>query len=408
MKYRHFAWSVFAVACSAHAQNSVTLYGLIDAGLTYTNSSQTARPASGPVGSSQIALSDGSANGVAGSRWGLRMTEDLGGGIHTLAVLENGFSINNGALGQGGAMFGRQAFVGLTSENYGNLTLGRQYDTYTDFVQPLTSTGQWSGYMGAMPDDVDSLSNTSRINNAVKYKTPFYNGFQAAAMYSFGGVAGEFTQNQVWSIGAGYNTHSLSFAAGYINARDPNVSLYGNTPNKGLATVNNLGSFGSATTPESYPVDAGYVSASTTQIAGAAIQYALDPVVFGFVVTNARFEGLGSTQAPNPLHYTGTAFFTNFEFSVKAYLTPAFMLASAVHYTDRNSVDGDGGAKYLQLDLGTMYNLSKRTTLYLLAVMQKASGRDSLGQPAVASISGFNPSATDHQIALRLGLQQRF
>ncbi|MCC8456014.1 porin, partial [Streptomyces rochei] len=140
-----------------------------------------------------------------------------------------------------------------------------------------------------------------------------------------------------------------------------------------------LGSFGSAAAPQSYPVDAGYVSASTTQIAGAAIQYALDPVTLGFVVTNARFENLGSTSAPNPQHYTGSASFMNFEFSVKAQLTPAFMLASAFHYTDRNSVDGDGGARYLQLDLGTIYNFSKSTSVYLLAVMQKASGRDSLG-----------------------------
>lgn len=408
MKHRHLAWSTLALACTAHAQSSVTLYGLIDAGLTYVNSTQTARPASGPVGASQFAMTDGSANGVAGSRWGLRAIEDLGGGLKTIAVLENGFWINNGILGQGGAMFGRQAFVGLTGEKVGSLTFGRQYDTYTDFVQPLTSTGQWSGYMGAMPDDVDSLSNTSRINNAVKYKTPSWNGFQAGVLYSFGGVAGQFTQNQVWSLGASYSVRSLTVAAGYINARDPNISLYGNTPNKGVDTVNNLGSFGSAAAPQSYPVDAGYVSASTTQIAGAAIQYALDPVTFGFVVTNARFENLGSTAAPNPLHYTGTASFTNFELSVKAQLTPAFMLGSALHYTDRNSVDGDGGAKYLQLDLGTIYNLSKTTSVYLLAVMQRASGRDSLGQPAVASISGFNPSATNKQIALRLGLQKRF
>ncbi|MEX3693272.1 porin [Paraburkholderia sp. BR14312] len=127
-------------------------------------------------------MSDGSANGVAGSRWGVRVSEDLGDGLKALSVLENGFRVNNGILGQGGAMFGRQAFVGLTSANAGSLTFGRQYDTYTGFAQPLTATGQW---------------------------------------------------------------------AGYINARDPNVSLYGSTPNKGLATVNNLGSFGSATTPQS-------------------------------------------------------------------------------------------------------------------------------------------------------------
>jgi predicted porin len=382
MRTRYLAWALGALAFSAHAQSSVTLYGLIDFGLTYVT-------------------------GVAGSRWGLRVVEDLGGGLQALAVLENGFTLNNGALAQGGAEFGRQAYVGL-SGGFGKLTLGRQYDTYTDFVQPLTATGQWAGYMGAQPDDVDSLSNTSRINNAIKFRTPDYRGFAAAGLYSLGGVAGSVTQNQVWSLGASYSVGSMSLAAGYLNARDPNLSLYGTTPNKGPATSNNIGSFGSPTAPESYPVDAGYASASTTQLAGAAVQYAFDPVTLGFVITNTRFEGLGSAAGPDPLKYTGTAVFTSLEFSVKSQVTPALLLASAFHYTDRNSVNGDGGAKYLQLDLGTIYNLSKRTSVYLLTVLQRASGRDSLGQPAVASISGFSPSATNHQIGVRLALQERF
>ena len=407
MKTRHLAWVLGTLVLSAHAQSSVTLYGIIDVGLTYVNNAQTARPAAGPRGASQFALSDGSANGVAGSRWGLRGVEDLGGGLQALFVLENGFTLNNGALAQGGAEFGRQAYVGV-SGGFGKLTLGRQYDTYTDFLQPLTAGGQWAGYMGAQPDDVDSLGNTSRINNAIKFRTPDYRGFAAAGLYSLGGVAGSVTQNQLWSLGASYSVGSMSLAAGYLNARDPNLSLYGTTPNKGPATSNNIGSFGSPTAPESYPVDAGYASARTTQLAGAGVQYAFSPVTLGFVITNTRFEDLGSAAGPNPLKYTGTAVFTSLEFSVRSQVTPALLLASAIHYTDRNSVNGDGGAKYLQLDLGTIYNLSKRTSVYLLTVLQRASGRDSLGQPAVASISGFSPSATNHQIGVRLALQQRF
>ncbi|MFM0653483.1 porin [Paraburkholderia sediminicola] len=407
MKPRHLAWILGTFAFAAHAQSSVTLYGIIDIGLTYASGTQTSRTSSGPTGAHQFAMFDASANGIAGSRWGLRGVEDLGDGLKALFVLENGFMLNNGTFANGGDEFGHQAYVGL-SGGFGKVTLGRQYDTYTDFVQPLTATGQWAGYMGAQPDDVDSLSNTSRINNAIKFRTPDYRGFAAAGLYSLGGVAGSVTQNQLWSIGAGYSTGSLSLAAGYLNARDPNLSLYGTTPNKGPSISNNIGSFGSPTIPESYPVDAGYASAHTTQIAGAGVQYAIDTVVFGLVATNARFEGLGSSSGPNPLNYSGTASFMNLEFSVKSQVTPAFLIASAFHYTDRNSVDGDGGAKYLQLDLGTIYNLSKSTSVYMLAVLQRASGRDSLGQPAVASIGGFSPSATDHQIALRLALQQRF
>src|SRR5437868_3826129 len=109
----------------AHAQSSVTLYGLIDAGIAYTNNVN---------GGSQWRMTTGTING---SRFGLRGTEDLGGGLKALFVLENGFNANNGALGQDGKLFGRHAYVGLSRSGFGTLTLGRQYDTMVDFVAPL-------------------------------------------------------------------------------------------------------------------------------------------------------------------------------------------------------------------------------------------------------------------------------
>ena len=89
---------VFATA--AHAQSSVTLYGLIDAGITYSNNQ---------AGHSAWQATSGTVNG---SRWGLRGSEDLGGGLKAIFTLENGFSIMNGTSKQSSRMFGRQAFVG--------------------------------------------------------------------------------------------------------------------------------------------------------------------------------------------------------------------------------------------------------------------------------------------------------
>lgn len=118
---------VFATA--AHAQSSVTLYGLIDAGITYTNNQN---------GHSNWKETSGLVNG---SRWGLRGAEDLGGGLKAIFTLENGFNIANGKLGQGSREFGRQAFVGLSSNQLGSVTLGRQYDSVIDFRAPLALTG---------------------------------------------------------------------------------------------------------------------------------------------------------------------------------------------------------------------------------------------------------------------------
>jgi predicted porin len=62
----------------------------------------------------------------------------------------------------------------------------------------------------------------------------------------------------------------------------------------------------------------------------------------------------------------------------------------------------------MQLDFALDYLLSKRTDVYLLAAVQRANGHDSLGQPAVAAISGFTPSATSKQVGLRIGLRHKF
>ncbi|RBL65084.1 porin, partial [Pseudomonas sp. MWU13-2625] len=121
---------VFVTA--AHAQSSVTLYGLIDAGITYTNNQH---------GHSAWQETSGSVNG---SRWGLRGTEDLGGGLKAIFTLESGFRPSDGGLGQGGRLFGRSAYVGLAKSGIGTLTFGRQYEPITDLVAQYSGSGFWS------------------------------------------------------------------------------------------------------------------------------------------------------------------------------------------------------------------------------------------------------------------------
>src|SRR5690348_13872530 len=87
-----------SMASAANAQSSVTLYGIIDSGVNYTTNVQTAHPAAGPLGAHQIAMIEGGSAGLQGSRWGLKGTEDLGGGLKSLFLLESGFYSNNGVL----------------------------------------------------------------------------------------------------------------------------------------------------------------------------------------------------------------------------------------------------------------------------------------------------------------------
>ncbi|MCH1994220.1 porin, partial [Achromobacter xylosoxidans] len=89
----------FSPALAATAtSSSVQLYGLVDTGLQYLSN--------GPSGNSKTGMSTGN---LSGSRWGLRGTEDLGDGLSTVFVLENGFDSGNGTTMQGGRLFGRQA-----------------------------------------------------------------------------------------------------------------------------------------------------------------------------------------------------------------------------------------------------------------------------------------------------------
>ena len=75
---------VGAFTVSAHAQNSVTLYGLIDTGLVYTNDQRGHN--------NWQVVSSSTQNTV----FGLKGSEDLGGGLHAVFKLEQGFLLNNG------------------------------------------------------------------------------------------------------------------------------------------------------------------------------------------------------------------------------------------------------------------------------------------------------------------------
>jgi predicted porin len=144
------------------------------------------------------------------------------------------------------------------------------------------------------------------------------------------------------------------------------------------------------------------------EIIGVGASYAFSRTTVSAVLTNTRFDGLGSASGPNSFGYSGKATFTNAELGVRTMIAPTLMTGLAFDYTQRNSVNGDGGAKYLQLDFALDYLLSKRTDVYALAVVQRATGHDSLGQSAVATISGFTPSATNKQLGLRIGLRHKF
>lgn len=182
MKRKILALAAVSACGAASAQSGVTLYGVADINVEYVNRVGAAVPsaANGFQSGAGHSVVRENSGGYSGSRWGLRGTEDLGAGMKSIFVLESGFNLDSGASQQGGRLFGRQAFVGLSSE-YGQLTFGRQYhsmfSTLANFI-PARYATQYE------PVGVIAGANF-REDNALKYVGVF-GGLTAQANMSFG------------------------------------------------------------------------------------------------------------------------------------------------------------------------------------------------------------------------------
>lgn len=164
-----------AASGGALAQSSVTMYGVADAGLVFDKDAAGDRL-------------NRVASGIAsGSRIGFKGKEDLGAGLAAIFVLESGFNIDTGTSGQGGRLFGRQSYVGLTG-SAGAVTLGRQYTPYylalRDVADPFV--------IGLAGTASNIMSTTNyRVDNMVQYSTPTWSKLSADLAYGFGEVAGD-------------------------------------------------------------------------------------------------------------------------------------------------------------------------------------------------------------------------
>ena len=176
-----------AIAGVAQAQSSVTLYGLVDAYI-----GQTSREVDSTIVASRVAkLKQNVVNGSGqnNSRWGMRGTEDLGGGMKGLFVLEGGFQPDTGAFAtisqQGGGLFGRQAWVGLSS-GFGTVGLGRQYPAYDD-LRGATNMIYDSNFATTGTVWGTGLQDyQNRSSNSIKYTSPDFAGFSGAVTYGLG------------------------------------------------------------------------------------------------------------------------------------------------------------------------------------------------------------------------------
>ncbi|MGF6367947.1 putative porin [Paraburkholderia sp. RAU6.4a] len=373
----------------AQAQSSVTLYGVFDQGLLAVTN----------AGGGHVYQS--SSGWLSGSRWGLKGSEDLGGGLRTIFVLEGGFDGSTGLSLQGGSEFGRQAYVGMSGP-YGTLTAGRQYDMVVDHLGYEGMISEiWSGAFGCHPGDVDNLCNSRRMNNSVKYSSQRIGGFSFGAAYAFGGLPGAYARGSIWSAGGDYTLGAMSVGVGYFNVNGPNTAYYGASGIAGTsgAFSNGLGSS---------PVYSGFATANRQETLAAGTNYTIGSNTLGVTYSHTRFDNLGTYDVVNTPALTGTATLQNIELRYAIYITPFLLTGIAFHYTSVGAVGSLSGARYRQINLGVNYYVSKRTTLYAVFAGQSANGENSNGRPAVAALAFVSASSTSRQLGAQIGIRHLF
>jgi predicted porin len=212
MKKTLLAAALFAgfagFAGAAQAETQVTLYGILDTGLEFNN----IKAANG-TSYSTVGLDSGN---MSGSRWGMKGTEDIGGGTQVTFQLESGFQVTRGVSNQGSRLFGRRAFLGLQNPSWGMVRVGRGPTISTDMFQSANSDPFGYAFGPFNLGEISTSTNTYRTDNQIGYMSPVFAGFQFGAGYSFNvdsNVADTYGVNEPM----GKRQQGMDVAATYTN-----------------------------------------------------------------------------------------------------------------------------------------------------------------------------------------------
>ncbi len=351
MKKSLVALAVLAASGAAMAQSSVTLFGIVDAGVTYAKTSG---------GESNYGLTN---SGNATSRLGFRGVEDLGGGLKAGFWLEGAIQNDSGTASGGGAAgpgfeFKRRSTVSLIG-NFGEVRLGRELTTAYNTVSGYDVFGQVGiGQNFSFGNGTYGFGDPVRVGNMVSYYTPNISGFTAGVNYGFGETAGDSSAKRYVGVTAAYNNGPLSAGIGFDQQNDPTTS-YEKAQSLGLGAAYNFGAF---------------------KLSGLIRQVQSTPVGGG---SKAKFQsaGLGATAA----------------------VGAAGEARLAYNYYDNKEIEG----KAHQLSLGYVHNLSKRTALYGTYAFLKNQKSETMSLSANGL--GIDPArAGKNQNAITVGVRHAF
>ena len=389
MKKNLIALAAFGTMVSAsYAQSSVTLYGLLDANLgSFQTNGVAGVTAATPNGTSVQNLRQTKIDsaGLSGNRWGLRVSEDLGGGMSAIANLESGFNIDTGASAQGGLLFGRRANVGVSASSFGTLVIGRNSSSHDDVAGDHAmmgasafdpsgtnngpSTAQASTLITSAASTATFLNRdgrtwigyNARFNNSVKYTSPNFSGFSGSVMYAFG-------EDKTQAVSA-----SKTVSANLKYANGP------------LLVSGGYQSEGATRTATTQP-------ALKNTLLNVAYDFGVAKV--GLSLNRAKFEDI---VAPAALGGGKIAAQREIDLSIAVPVGATTFSAGVARSK------GDTLGKSTGFGVQALYSLSKRTTLYAGALSTKAY--DKL---AAATLVAFPTSNVGRTETYALGIRHTF
>jgi len=325
----------------AQAETSVTLYGILDGGIGY-------QQIKGSIDGEDFKFKKtGMINGVQfGNRWGLKGSEDLGNGLRAVFVLESGFGLDTGKSAQGGRLFGRQATLGLASDAWGQVDIGRQTNIASKYFGGVASPFGAS-FGQANVGATFGSANTVRWDNMLMYQTPNFSGFQFGVGYSFNADgAQQFKANgeddpNVTGITTGirYANGPLAAALTYDQIRDNYAELEDGTEGKVTVKQWNL---------------------------GASYDFEVVKLHAGFGQTRDGWigaYGYGADELDDQVSLTADGLKANlYTFGISAPVGAGTVMASWAMADPKGTIED--GSKQNIYSLGYTYGFSKRTSMY--------------------------------------------
>jgi predicted porin len=353
MKKSTLALAAMALAAggAAHAQSNVQVYGLLDAGV------ENASHAS-PTGGSMTRVISG---GMNTSRWGLRGSEDLGGGLKAVFQLEGGILLDSGA--QDGALFKRQANVGLEG-SFGRVVIGRSFTSVYDTVISYDPMGFAPYYSWATSGPATGPSKygfTTAFDNLIKY-TGTFGDFKFGATYGAGEQTTGVSDSRKMAGNVTYTRSGLGLMATWERINGNVVPLTGNRDEN---TVYHVGA-----------------------------SYETGPLKFWGVFRDYKLEA-GKAATPDVKATTWWA-------GVAWRPEPATTLTGAVYRINVKNVAAGTDADPTLYVARYRYALSKRTDVYVTAAYAKAKN----GQ--LTGLSRDDAGYSTNQRGVVAGMQHRF